>query len=1440
MKSRNLAIALSVVLLTMLPAAAPCLDEAGLAAMENAICENYAEGKALYDAGKFGESIAAFKRSFDFETAYGGNRSALIDALRESGAYYPFLNSYLFAGRALVEIGSVKEALAYYGAVREELPRWTPIYGELDYAYDLLGDSGSRIATWDLLVARVKELVVESPYSYSKVPAIAYATIGWLSFLNGDYSRTIQCGKAAAVIIDPDRYQSLLDAGLASQMLGDDVMALWFYARGIEDAELDDKDYLYNGAVHVSTYCVEGRAEKGAGVDPFAWVFRWMLAESWGASDIAVDSLARIPRDSAFKARLGALAESAGLDLGGAYIIAKLYSALGDGNLSMAWLKKAAYGSGPAAIQRIENDPVFSFVKGNANYKEYFNESISSRAPVKQEPAGDDLRIVVQERHHGILSDIAVNADGTLLATSSGDRLVKLWSPEGRLLRNLQAERGIYRIAFDPKGDYLVAGTEDGTIWLWTLDGKKRLAFEKTTLPIAIYKIAVSSDGRYVAASTADGGGLEAEDYAVHLWSSDGHHLRSYLGHGRRINDLGFAGDGNALVSSSEDGQIRVWDLVSGRCLKAFSPIGEGMAIHGFEPMPDGKSILVWGSPAGAALWGLDGQKKREHIALSDDILGFKVASASGIAVVWTADGRALRWDVYGESLDPLSLPPGENVDSIGISQTGDIIAIVSATATMDRLRVIRGDGTPVSAFDLRSPVLVDADVSEDGSRVLSVGTDNRIRLWGGDGSLQGAMGEKDAHYEKVRFGPIASSIVSFAVTDRSTYKTSQWGLDAAGMGSFEFQFGTYAVSGGLEGGTTQQFPATRLFPDGRKALLAMSEVLIVDQKGRVATKIERRAWGSAISPDGSRIALVGMGFAGLWDSSGNLLRTFPASSGDEAGCVCISPDSAAVAIAYGGELRVFSVSGTLLWEASAHNLAITDIAWSPDGSMIATSGADRLIRLWSRAGGPLKTLAGHSNSVLGIKFYRGSNFLFSYSEDSTMGFWNLENDQHAFIATAGDEWIIFTEDGYFDSSRNGGDLVSVVKGLTAYSIDQFAARDNRPDIILQRLGSSDSALIEHYRQQYIRRLQRLGLSEAQLSSDTKSVPRASIVSTRRNGRDLTVGIDLDGAATALKSWNVWVNDVPLFGASGRSLDAVELERSETIRLNPGSNKIEVGCINLKGVESFRAPIYADWDGEVKPRLYFLGFGVSKYKDASLDLHWAAKDALDMADLFKRLAVRGYESVMARAWTDAEVTPAAIAEAKGLLKDARPEDSVVLFISGHGLHDDDQSATYYYLTSGADLGDLPRSAARFEDIEGLLQGIAPRAKLFLMDTCESGEAGQGESIRDALAQRDRWIYNDLVRRSGAVVLSSCRGSEASYEFDDLQNGAFTAAIKDCLSGAGRGADIDRDGSISSRELQIYVAQRVSELVVARLGEDIQHPTVDRDNLEQVVSLPAGM
>jgi uncharacterized caspase-like protein len=226
-----------------------------------------------------------------------------------------------------------------------------------------------------------------------------------------------------------------------------------------------------------------------------------------------------------------------------------------------------------------------------------------------------------------------------------------------------------------------------------------------------------------------------------------------------------------------------------------------------------------------------------------------------------------------------------------------------------------------------------------------------------------------------------------------------------------------------------------------------------------------------------------------------------------------------------------------------------------------------------------------------------------------------------------------------------------------------------------------------------------------------------------------------------------------------------------------------------------------------------------------------------------------------------------IRTAKSLLAHATPDDTVVLFISGHGMHASDAEARYYFLPWEVNIEDIAGTACPFEAVEDILDGIRPRQKLFLMDTCESGEldeaiasdflqrasakgirakaigagalaargGNRGAPERPFLLEKNRYIYTDLFRRTGAVVFSSSRGYEFSYEpitYSEKENGFFTAAVLQALKGVA--ADGDKDGIVFLDELEAFVRRTVS----AR-SDGLQNPTVDRDNISIRFGFPAG-
>jgi WD40 repeat protein len=96
------------------------------------------------------------------------------------------------------------------------------------------------------------------------------------------------------------------------------------------------------------------------------------------------------------------------------------------------------------------------------------------------------------------------------------------------------------------------------------------------------------------------------------------------------------------------------------------------------------------------------------------------------------------------------------------------------------------------------------------------------------------------------------------------------------------------------------------------------------------------------------------------------------------------------------------------------HSDAVWAVAWSKEGTL-ATASADRKIKLWTAEGKELGTLEGHKDWVTDVVFSPDGSTLASASHDRTARLWNARQKQ--VIATLGPHtstaWCVaFSPDG--------------------------------------------------------------------------------------------------------------------------------------------------------------------------------------------------------------------------------------------------------------------------------------------------------------------------------------------------------------------------------------------------------------------------------------------
>lgn len=223
------------------------------------------------------------------------------------------------------------------------------------------------------------------------------------------------------------------------------------------------------------------------------------------------------------------------------------------------------------------------------------------------------------ERETSITGNItAFRPDGGMYVTVNGSDLRISDAYTGESIESMTLKSsGVRRLHFSPDGDTIACHNEDSTVSLLYLPTKleKKLAAE--LIPTADNTISFSPDGQTLATGSAHG--------TISLWDvGTGEQKRTFFGHKYGISSVTFSPDGDALATGDESGTIHVWDVFTGQNLKTFihpeteneityrqvnRPIGNLLF------SPDGTTLVSHSEKGGIRFWDLNsGVLKKEHI----------------------------------------------------------------------------------------------------------------------------------------------------------------------------------------------------------------------------------------------------------------------------------------------------------------------------------------------------------------------------------------------------------------------------------------------------------------------------------------------------------------------------------------------------------------------------------------------------------------------------------------------------------------------------------------------------------------------------------------------------------------------------------------------------------------------------------------------------------
>jgi hypothetical protein len=236
------------------------------------------------------------------------------------------------------------------------------------------------------------------------------------------------------------------------------------------------------------------------------------------------------------------------------------------------------------------------------------------------------------------------------------------------------------------------------------------------------------------------------------------------------------------------------------------------------------------------------------------------------------------------------------------------------------------------------------------------------------------------------------------------------------------------------------------------------------------------------------------------------------------------------------------------------------------------------------------------------------------------------------------------------------------------------------------------------------------------------------------------------------------------------------------------------------------------WQQDSTPgKKYALLIGVRKYKREELsDLKYTENDVEKLAKVLEKSGYRRV-TVLTQKAGDPDLLPTGenIREHfQAMLKGCKPEDTILLAFSGHGVQFKEEKE-HYFCPMDARLGDK-KTLVSFSEIYEQLKDCKAATKVLLVDACRNDpEPGGGKFVVGV----ERLAGHPATARGGVAAFYSCSKGEASYESEPLGHGVFFHFVIQGLEGKAA----NKKGEVILESLAAYVKEAVNDYVKDRIS-----------------------
>ena len=526
------------------------------------------------------------------------------------------------------------------------------------------------------------------------------------------------------------------------------------------------------------------------------------------------------------------------------------------------------------------------------------NRAASSHYVVARDGAGGSTSVW----HHGSSQPIArlsgqypevlgatFNGDGTRLASWSWDNVIHVWdlSTQSTIATLRGHSDGIRSVQFDPTAARVVSTSYDGTARLWSVADGSQLQILQITAPSTA---AFSRNGERMAVGTDSG--------LIHIIeTASGRGITSLKVQTSSVTSLVLSPDSSRIaVSAAGDETIRLWSVPDAVELAAL--VGHDKPVTSIAFSPDGKALASGARDGTVRLW-------TAQPAISS-LPGPAALAGRGTPRI-TAVGLT-----------------ASNGELVSTSEDGTIRVWNMATGTLRRTLDLKkempflGDGSAAMSIRAsRLAFLFGPDGPPIGSKILDVSS---------GASLMTVLPDKSDRRRVPRFA-ISPDGIRLAMA----WRTPTGGMIAVWNVPSGRRIGAWKIDG---------FVQAMACSDHRVAVVIPS---------RQSSNPESVRGRMVIFDVGSNIPIAGVEVS----RASNVPVAAIESALADATLVkpVFSPDGSQVAFADGPKVMLWNLdSRAKAVELGKHDGNVGILSMSPDGSRLATAGADSTLRIWDTA----------------------------------------------------------------------------------------------------------------------------------------------------------------------------------------------------------------------------------------------------------------------------------------------------------------------------------------------------------------------------------------------------------------------------------------------------------------------------------------------------------